>query len=226
MIPTGHPYIQNYFKFEDVLRPQSNMLRVIVENPKGEILTAEFMETLREVSDRVFYIPGVDRGNLMSLWTPNAVWTEVTTGGIRAGRIIPDGYDGSPESLAQVKLNIQRANMLGSFVGNDFRSTIIRVPLLENDPETGKPLDYGAFTQALEQDVREHFAAKGVNIRVIGFAQIIGDLLAAATDIALFFRHYCRSDHGDALPLLPLLAQHCGHGTDLPAHRGLPAWSA
>ncbi|AIL61766.1 efflux RND transporter permease subunit [Pseudomonas alkylphenolica] len=187
MIPTGHAYIQNYFKFEDVLRPQSNVLRVLVENPNGEILTPEFMEVLREASDRVFYIPGVDRGNLKSLWTPNAVWTEVTTGGVRAGRIIPDGYNGSPESLAQVRQNILKANMLGSFVGNDFRSAVIRVPLLENDPQTGEPLDYGAFTQALEKDVREHFGAQGVTIRVIGFAQIIGDLLAAAADIAMFF---------------------------------------
>jgi len=187
MIPTGHPFIQNYLKFEDVLRPQSNVLRVVVENPEGEIFTKAYMETLREVSDQIFYLPGVDRGNLKSLWTPNALWSEVATDGVRAGRIIPDGYDGGEESLAQVRHNILRANMLGSYVADDFRSTIIRVPLLEVDPETGKPLDYGSFTQALESEVREKFAAKGVNIRVIGFAQIIGDLIAAATDIALFF---------------------------------------
>lgn len=61
--------------------------------------------------------------------------------------------------------------MLGNLVANDLRSTIIRVPLLDNDPQTGQPLDYGAFSQALEQEVREHFAAKGVTIRVIGFAR-------------------------------------------------------
>jgi len=187
MIPTGHPFIANYLKFEDVLRPQSNVLRVLVENPEGEIFTREYMETLREATDRIFYLPGVDRGHLKSLWTPNALWAEVTTEGLRAGRVIPDTYDGSPESLAQVRQNIQRANMLGSFVANDFSSTVIRVPLLESDPETGQPLDYGAFTQALEQQVRKHFAAQGVDIRVTGFAQIIGDLLDAATDIALFF---------------------------------------
>lgn len=187
MIPTDHPFVTNYLKFEDVLRPQSNVLRIVVENPQGDILTKDYLETLREVNDKVFYIPGVDRGNLKSLWTPNAMWAEVTTEGLRAGRVIPDTYDGSPGALAQVRHNIQRADMIGSFVANDFKSTVIRVPLLENDPETGKPLDYGAFSLALERDVREHFATQGVNIRVIGFAQIIGDLLAAASDIAVFF---------------------------------------
>lgn len=187
MIPTDHPFIANYLKFEDVLRPQSNVLRIVVENPHGDILTKDYLETLREVNDKVFYIPGVDRGNLKSLWTPNAMWAEVTTEGLRAGRVIPDTYDGSPDALAQVQHNIQRADMIGSFVANDFKSTVIRVPLLENDPETGKPLDYGAFSLALEKDVRAHFANQGVYIRVIGFAQIIGDLLAAARDIAVYF---------------------------------------
>jgi len=187
MIPTDHPFVTNYLKFEEVLRPQSNVLRIVVENPQGDILTKEYLETLREVNDKVFYIPGVDRGNLKSLWTPNAMWSEVTTEGLRAGRVIPDTYDGSTGALAQVKHNIQRADMIGSFVANDFKSTVIRVPLLENDPETGKPLDYGAFSLALERDVRSYFASQGVNIRVIGFAQIIGDLLAAASDIAVFF---------------------------------------
>ncbi|QJI29566.1 MMPL family transporter [Pseudomonas sp. ADAK18] len=187
MIPTSHPFIQNYLQYEDVLRPQSNVLRVLVENPKGEILDPAFMETLREVNDKIFYLPGVDRGKLKSLWTPNALWSEVTTEGVRSGRVIPDTYDASPGSLSQVRQNILRANMLGNIVANDWRSTIIRVPLLDNDPQTGKPLDYGAFSQALNTEVREHFSAQGVTIRVIGFAQIIGDLLAAASDIALFF---------------------------------------
>ncbi|VVQ20580.1 efflux RND transporter permease subunit [Pseudomonas fluorescens] len=216
MIPTGHPFIVNYLKFEDVLRPQSNVLRVLVEAPEGDIFNKEFLETLREVNDKIFYLPGVDRGNLKSLWTPNAMWAEVTTEGLRAGRVIPDTYDGGPESLAQVKQNIQRANLIGSYVANDFKSVVIRVPLLESDPDTGKLLDYGAFTQALEQQVREHFADQGVNIRVIGFAQIIGDLLAAATDIALFFAitvglislmlyFYCRCWRSTAVTVLTCL---------------------
>ncbi|MDT4801614.1 efflux transporter, putative, hydrophobe/amphiphile efflux-3 family [compost metagenome] len=216
MIPTGHPFIANYLQYEDVLRPQSNVLRVVVENPRGEILDKAFLEKLREVNDTIFYVPGVDRGNLKSLWTPNALWSEVTTEGLRAGRVIPDGYDGSDAALAQVRQNIQRAGMIGSFVANDFRSTVIRVPLLESDPQTGQPLDYGALTQALEQQVRRHFAADGVNIRVIGFAQIIGDLLSAAADIALFFAvtvvlisvllyGYCRCWRSTAVTVLTCL---------------------
>lgn len=216
MIPMHHPFVANYLKFKDVLRPQSNVLRVVVENPQGDIVNKAFLETLREINDAIFYVPGVDRGNLKSLWTPNALWAEVTNEGIRAGRVIPDDYDGGPQALAQVRQNIVRANMLGSFVGNDFKSVVIRVPLLENDPQTGKPLDYGVLAQNLEQQVRERFDAQGVHIRVIGFAQIIGDLLAAFADIALFFAitvglitlllyAYCRCWRSTAVTVLTCL---------------------
>ncbi|MEN0107931.1 MAG: MMPL family transporter [Pseudomonas sp.] len=187
MIPANHPYIANYLQYQDVLRPQSNVVRVVVQNPRGQIFDKAYLATLREVNDALFYLPGVDRGNLKSLWTPNALWSEVTTEGLRAGRVIPDNYDGSERALAEVRKNVQRAGMVGSFVANDFTSAVIRVPLLENDPQSGQPLDYGRFSQDLEQQVRQHFAAKGVTIRVVGFAQIVGDLLAAAADIALFF---------------------------------------
>lgn len=187
MIPTGHPYIQNYLHWDEILAPQSNVLRIIVENESGDILNEEYMTTLKKVTDEIFYLPGVDRGNLKSLWTPNALWTEVTNEGIQAGRVIPETYDGSESSLDQLRINILRANMVGSFVANDFESTIIRVPLSEINPETGEPLDYGNFTTQLEEKVRNKFDDQGVNIRVVGFAQIIGDLLSAATDIAFFF---------------------------------------
>lgn len=187
MIPTAHPYIQNYLNWGEILAPQSNVLRVIVESDSSDILTKKYMNTLQSVTDEIFYLPGVNRGKLKSLWTPNALWTEVTNEGLEAGRVIPDTYDGSDAALEQLHINIIRANMVGSFVANDFGSTIIRVPLTEINPETGQPLDYGHFSKLLEKKVRDKYEAQGVKIRVVGFAQIIGDLLAAATNIILFF---------------------------------------
>ncbi len=187
MIPLQHPFITNYLRFEDMLRPQSNVLRVIVENKQGEVFSKDYLERLREINDAVFYIPGVDRGNLKSLWTPNVFWQEVTSDGLRAGRIIPDSYDGSAAALAQVKTNVQRAGILGSLVANDQRSAVILVPLLEHDPQTGARLDYAQFSQALQAQVRERFDSADVHIRVVGFAQIMGDLIRGAAVILLLF---------------------------------------
>ena len=99
MIPTSHPYIQNYLDNKADLASLSNSIRIIVETTDGDIFDKDFQEALRLINDEVFYIPGVDRSGLQSIWTPNVRWNEVTEEGFRGGTVIPNAYDGSEESL-------------------------------------------------------------------------------------------------------------------------------
>ena len=187
MIPTGHPYIANYLERQDDLRADSNALRVIVESKNGTIFDADFLETLRKVTNEVFYIPGTDRGNLTSIWTPNAIYREVSEQGWDAGKIIPETYDGSSAQLEKVHKNVLRSGWVGSLISNDFKSSIILVPLLENDPNTGKALDYAIFSEQLEKLVREKYSSDDIQIHIVGFAKIIGDLIDGASNVAMFF---------------------------------------
>lgn len=187
MIPTGHPYIANYLERQDDLRADSNSLRIIVENKNGTIFDADFLETLREVTNEVFYIPGTDRGNLSSIWTPNVLYREVSEQGWDVGKIIPDSYDGSPEQLQLVHRNVLRSGLIGSLISNDFKSSIILVPLLERDPTTGKALDYAVFSNQLEELIRDKYSSDDIEIHIVGFAKIIGDLIDGASNIAMFF---------------------------------------
>jgi hypothetical protein len=57
-IPVNHPYIQNYLANESQLSGLGNAVRIVVANPKGSILDADYMETLRKLSDEVFLMPG------------------------------------------------------------------------------------------------------------------------------------------------------------------------
>src|SRR3546814_10739334 len=47
-----------------------NALRVVVENPAGDIYDANYLDTLREINDELVLMPGVDRAWVKSLWTP------------------------------------------------------------------------------------------------------------------------------------------------------------
>ena len=51
MVPASHPYIVNYLKYENELRPLGNVIRVAVENTRGEIYDREFLETLKKITD-------------------------------------------------------------------------------------------------------------------------------------------------------------------------------
>ena len=95
MIPRSHPYIQNYLDNRVELRGLGNALRIVVENPKGDIYDPKYQATLRKIHDEVFLTPGVDRAWVKSLWAPGVRWTEVTEEGFRGGPVMPDNYDGS-----------------------------------------------------------------------------------------------------------------------------------
>ena len=187
MVPTRHPYIAHYLEYESELRPLGNVVRIAVESKQGDIYSKEYLETLKKVTDEVFFIPGVDRGNMKSLWTPNVLWQEVTEDGFAVGRIIPDGFDSSPDKLAQVRLNVQRSGRIGSLVAADQQSSIVLVPLLERDPQTGEKLDYGQFSTRLEKLIREKYQSKHIAIHITGFAKVVGDLIDGAYNIGIFF---------------------------------------
>ncbi|WP_428036508.1 efflux RND transporter permease subunit, partial [Amphritea sp.] len=187
MIPTSHPYVENYLKNRDDLAGLGNSVRVAVAVNEGDIFTAEFQQTLQKITDELFFIPGVDRSALTSIWTPNVRWTEVTEEGFVGGPVIPPDYDGSAASLEQIKLNILRSGQVGRLVANDFRSAIVQVPLFDKHPDSGEKLDYQALSQQLETLIRDRYQSDNISIHITGFAKIVGDLIDGAAQVAVFF---------------------------------------
>lgn len=187
MVPVKHPYIASYLERKDELTGLGNAVRIAVETAEGDIFSEEYMQTLREISDEVFFIPGVARSGVKSLWTPNVRWGEVTEEGFTGGTVVPDDYDGSEESLRQVRANIMRSGQVGNLVANDFRSTIIIAPLMEVNPETGEPLNFGAISDQLEKLVRDKYESDTIKIHMTGFAKVMGDLIDGAGQVAFFF---------------------------------------
>lgn len=187
MIPTEHPFIENMVDNLEELGAVGTVIQIAVETTEGDIFDEQYMEVLQQISDELFYFPGVNRVSLESLWTPNVRWTAVTEEGFEGGPVIPRTYDGSPESLDELKENILRSGRVGSLVSENFKSTIVQATLFDKDPTTGKTLDYHAFSLALEDKIREKYQSDKIKVHIIGVAKIIGDLTDAGPAIAMFF---------------------------------------
>ncbi|MFO1268244.1 MAG: MMPL family transporter [Rubrivivax sp.] len=187
MIPRSHPFIQAYLDNRAELRGLGNALRIVVEAREGDIFGAAYQHTLKQIHDEVFLTPGVDRAWVKSLWAPGVRWTEVTEEGFRGGPVMPDGFDGSATAAEQLRANIARAGIVGSLVGNDFKSSMLVVPLLDVDPDGGRRLDLRRLSQSLEQ-MRGRVEAEGkVRVQVIGFAKLVGDLIDGLLQVAAYF---------------------------------------
>jgi len=201
MLPQSQPFIQNYLENRQSLRGLGNAVRVVVENTEGDIFDPQYLDVLKQINDTLFVTPGVDRAWVKSLWTPAVRWTEVTEEGFRGGPVMPDAYDGSAKGVEQLRLNIARSGIVGSLVGNNFKSSMIFVPLLEKDPVTGQAIDYHAFSRVLEEQLRNKYEFAGGNethargeegkgpikVRVIGFAKLVGDLIDGLVLVMMYF---------------------------------------
>jgi predicted RND superfamily exporter protein len=186
MIPVHNSFIINYLKHYEDLQGQGNAIQIAVVANQGTIISRHYLQVLQHLNDQIYLLPGVDRPFMASLWTPNTRWTAITPEGLDAGPVISQDYDGSSAQLAIVKQNIYKSGLIGSLIANDFKSSIIYVPLLEHNNKTGKTLDYGQLTRQLNQ-IRRQYAGQGVTLKIIGFAVIVGDMINGMWKILGFF---------------------------------------
>jgi len=185
-LPRSHPYVQNYLAHIRSLGALGNFVRIVVENRNGTIFERDYLETLREINDAVSLIQGVDRPFMKSLWTPGVRWTQITEEGYRGGPVMPPDFDGSEPAIRTLKRNVDLAGITGSLVAADLRSSMLSVPLIDTDPATGRPLDYAGFSRALEDRIRSRESGD-VRIRIVGFAPLVGTLIAGMKHVLAYF---------------------------------------
>ena len=89
-IPTHYPFIVNYLKHKSDMGEFGNAVRIAIENKKGTIYDASYLDTLEKISDEVFLLEGVDRPFMKSLWTPNTQWFGVTEQGFERRSDYPE----------------------------------------------------------------------------------------------------------------------------------------
>jgi predicted RND superfamily exporter protein len=188
LLPLRHEYMQTYVEHREQFGGANNILIALVARD-GDIFTPQFFEALRLATDEVFFLPGVDRARVRSLFTPNVRFTEVIEDGISADNVVPADFTPDEEGLAQVRRNILKAGIVGRLVANDFSAAMISAQLQEINPDTGKPIDYAEVSRHLEERLRARFETpdSGIDVRIIGFAKVIGDITEGAGRVLMFF---------------------------------------
>ncbi|BDX06409.1 efflux RND transporter permease subunit [Planctobacterium marinum] len=186
-IPLNHEYMVNYMKHQKDFGGANNVL-VAVCDKNGDIFNENFFITLKNVHDQLFFIPGVDRSLVTSLYSPSTRFTEIVEGGFAGGPVIPADFSpSSPAALQLVSENITKAGIVGRQVSNDFQCAMVTAQLLELDPETGEKLDTLKLAGQFEEELRGQYESDQISIHIIGFAKMIGDVANGAKDVVMFF---------------------------------------
>ncbi|MDO9459336.1 MAG: MMPL family transporter, partial [Alphaproteobacteria bacterium] len=187
MLPIGHRYIDTFFQYSEAFGG-GNRILIVLENKTGkDIYTPEFLETLKQATESLFFIPGVARHTVTSLWTPNTRFLAVTEVGLEAGDVIPASFKPTPEGIKKVVDNTLRADLVGRLVSTDFKSAMIRGDLLDFNPETKQKLNYFKVADLLENDIRAKYVSDDIDVKIVGFAKFTGDIADGAEGVVVFF---------------------------------------
>lgn len=186
LLPTNNAYIDTY-KRTQAQFGGGNVLLVVLESKNGDIFSADFFDKLKKLTDDVFFLPGVDRTHVSSLYTPDTRFAEVVEGGFAGGPVIPNTFQPTPDGFAKVKVNIEKAGIVGRLVSNNFHAAVVSAKLNDFDPRTGEKLDYAKFASQLDAVIRAKYNTPTTQVRVQGFAQAVGDITHGAQAIVIFF---------------------------------------
>ncbi|CAG2137349.1 hypothetical protein LMG31506_01826 [Cupriavidus yeoncheonensis] len=187
MIPMQHPYMQVFNRYANAFPGANTVLVSLRWKGQGDIYNQKFMDALRHATDDVFFIPGINRARVFSLFTPNVHYTEVTEAGFRGESVVPGQFSSaSPGDLAKVRHNVARSGQIGSLVGNDLKSALVRAEFRDTDAADGRRLDYAAVATQLEA-IRARYASQDIEVDIIGFAKLVGDVEAGISGVVAFF---------------------------------------
>ena len=185
-LPLKHPYMQVFLVHKDEFGG-ANRLIIAVRAKEGDIFTAEAFAAIKAVTDEVFFLPGVNRSSVRSIFTPNVRFVEIVEGGFSGGNVVPADFRPTRSGLAQVRENILKSGTVGRLVANDFSAALVSAQLLEVDPATGSRLDYLKVADQLEEKIRAKYAGGNIDIHIIGFAKAVGDIADGAFGVVAFF---------------------------------------
>ncbi len=160
LIPIKHEYMQTMMDYMQDFSGANMVLVNLRWKGEGDIYNSEFMSAMQKATDEVFFIPGINRTKVSSLFTPSTYYIEITEEGFNGEPVVPARYSGTPEQLAQVRSNVEKSGQIGLLVANNLKGAMIRADLQEYDakagPDAEQRVDYWAVQQRLEE-IRNRF---------------------------------------------------------------------
>ena len=186
LVPLKHEYMQTFLKHQEQFGSADQVV-IAITAQEGDMFTPEFFAVLKQVTDAMFFLPGIDRTQVFSILTPNVRYIEVVEDGVIAGNVLPASFKPTEAGLARVRENAIKAGVVGRLVANDFTGAIVSGRLQEFDPNTGKRLDYLDVARQLEEIRAKAQASAPVHLHIIGFAKLVGDIAAGAARVIAFF---------------------------------------
>jgi predicted RND superfamily exporter protein len=186
-LPAEHEYIQTFLEYQEYLG--TGRVLVVLRARQGDIWNVESIRKLKQVTDTLAALPGIDRRTVTSLWTPNITYMELTEEGLHTEDVI--GVEFTAETLTQegverIRNRVRRGGLHGRLVASDDTAAMVVGTAAEVDPETGEKLDRLDLAARVESGVRQKLSDDAYEIHVVGAPTMIGDIASGVQNAIMF----------------------------------------
>jgi predicted RND superfamily exporter protein len=154
LLPVKHEYMRTMMEYMKDFSAANTLLVNLRWKGPGDIYNKDFMDDLRKATDDVFFIPGINRTHVTSLFTPNTWYLEITEDGFRGEPVVPAKFSATDEELERVRHNVTLSGQIGILVANNLKGALIRADLQDVDPSAPPDqmrVDYWEVQKKLEE---------------------------------------------------------------------------
>lgn len=161
LLPTQHPYIKVNEQFKKTFGG-SNIVNIVVEAEKGDVFNREVLAKVKQITDELQFVKGVNPFQIISLSTKKLRDVRASTEGILSVPLMWPDLPTSQEEMTKLRDAVLGNEMVyGRYVSTDMKSTLITVDFYDH------LLDYDmAFKQIMA--IVDKAQGAGVKIGVVG----------------------------------------------------------
>ena len=121
-LPAEHEYIRTFLEYQEYLG--TGRVLAVLRVKQGDIWNVASIRKLKQVTDTLAALPGIDRRTVTSLWTPNIKYLELTEEGLHTEDVIGAGFTAetlTQEEVERVRNRVRRGGLDGRVVGGGRR---------------------------------------------------------------------------------------------------------
>jgi predicted RND superfamily exporter protein len=206
LLPQNHPFVKVNNQFKQAYGG-SNMVSIMVEVEKGDILDTAVLAKIKKVTEEVARTPGADPFQVTSIASKKLKEITSSTEGIKTSPLMFPDLPRDANEMSQLKKAITNNPLVyGAYVSRDYKAALITVDFFD------QLVDYRAIFAHVTRIVEEN-QGPGLHIRVVGEPMLYGWVihyfgetayLFAGTIVLLFALLFliARTWHGTIIPLL------------------------
>ncbi len=167
LLPQSHPYVKIHNKFREIFGG-ANLLLISVEVKEGTIFNKKTLSTIKNISEELVKIPGVDRYKILSIAQRKVKDLKVTDWGIETTSIMFPYVPQNDDEMKKLKRAIYSNDLIyGSLVSMDSKAALILSDFFEED------VDYQYLFNTLHE-IRNKYEDKNTTVSIVGNPVLLG----------------------------------------------------